>query len=92
MIGFRDTVDASMAETIFRVYASKRRAEVAPGVGNETDMFIIHPGGTIPLAAETVGELSTLYLDFMTSTEQNLRKGLSTLPLSIPHEETKGEA
>ena len=91
MIGFRHAGDASLAETIFRVYASKRRSEVAPGVGNETDMFIIHAGGTVALAEETMAELSTLYFDFMTSMQQNLRKRLSTLPLGGPGKEEKGE-
>ncbi len=34
----------SLEETLFRVYAAKRAAEVAPGVGVETDMVIISLG------------------------------------------------
>lgn len=33
-----------LAETFLLVYSAKRRAEIAPGVGNGTDMFIIGPG------------------------------------------------
>jgi hypothetical protein len=36
MIGFGHSAAAGVPETIFRVYASKRRAEVAPGVGQDT--------------------------------------------------------
>jgi 20S proteasome alpha/beta subunit len=91
MIGFRHAGDTSLAEAIFRVYASKRRAEVAPGVGDETDMFVIDAAGTHPLPVETLDELGNLYHDFMTSMQQNLRKRLSTLPLGIVNEEKKGE-
>ena len=34
------------SEALFLTYASKKRAEVAPGVGNETDMFIFDSSAT----------------------------------------------
>ncbi|HEV3073931.1 MAG TPA: hypothetical protein VHB47_05875 [Thermoanaerobaculia bacterium] len=34
---------ASAADTLFSVYSAKKRAEVAPGVGKATDMFVIGP-------------------------------------------------
>lgn len=50
------TCDKSFAETLLLVYSAKKRAEVAPGVGEDTDMFIIGPGlGTnIPVVGEHV--------------------------------------
>jgi len=36
------------------LYTAKRRAEVAPGVGSETDMFLIAPKGVVPLVATLV--------------------------------------
>jgi hypothetical protein len=37
----RHSKDASSAKTLWRTYTAKKRAEVAPGVGIETDMFVI---------------------------------------------------
>lgn len=44
MIDFGHSTKAQYHETVFRVYASKRRAEVAPGVGLDTDMAVISAG------------------------------------------------
>jgi hypothetical protein len=41
MVGFGHSPEAPYHTTVFRAYASKRRAEVAPGVGNDTDMAVI---------------------------------------------------
>ena len=89
MIGFRHSVSASLQETIFRVYASKRRAEVAPGVGHETDMFVIQSTGTTAVPAATLDELGTFYAAFSASSQQDLRAQLSTIQVSEPLEESK---
>ena len=89
MIGFRHAVSASVQETIFRVYASKRRAEVAPGVGHETDMFVVQSTGTTTIPQATLEELSTLFDEFSTSTQQDLEARLSTIPFSQPRKESR---
>jgi hypothetical protein len=45
MIGFQHTPKADYHQTVFRVYAAKRRAEVAPGVGLDTDVAVISTRG-----------------------------------------------
>lgn len=44
-------------------YVAKRRAEIAPGVGTETDMFTIgpNPGSLAPLVPEALEELPRIY-------------------------------
>jgi hypothetical protein len=37
------TYEKSFAETLLLVYSAKKQAEVAPGVGKDTDMFLIGP-------------------------------------------------
>lgn len=49
MIQLRQAPTHSLHETVFAVYASKRRAEVAPGVGPDTDMAIIDSTGILAL-------------------------------------------
>jgi 20S proteasome alpha/beta subunit len=89
MIGFRHATDCGLSETIFRVYASKRRAEVAPGVGNETDMSIIRSGGVTSVPPETIAVLATLYADFQATTEQTLKDRLRSLSVGSPVKEKK---
>jgi len=60
MIGFRHSPDATFEETMYRVFASKRRAEVTPGVGVETDMVVISPAGVQFLTEDQLGALDAL--------------------------------
>jgi hypothetical protein len=53
----------SMSETLMLVYTAKKRAEVAPGVGEKTDMVVIGPGlGSLTgVAAPVMKELEKTY-------------------------------
>lgn len=84
MIGFRHSVATSLQETAFRVYASKRRAEVAPGVGHETDMFVIQSTSTTAVPAAALDDLGRLYTEFLRSSQHDLRARLRTVPLIEP--------
>ena len=44
MMFARHSRDATVSQTLLRTLAAKKRAEVAPGVGAESDMFIIGSG------------------------------------------------
>jgi 20S proteasome alpha/beta subunit len=57
MIGFRHGSMDPLKDVLFRVFASKRRAELAPGVGHETDLAIISPQGVRHLSTNTLDEL-----------------------------------
>jgi ATP-dependent protease HslVU (ClpYQ) peptidase subunit len=66
MIGFGHSSFHGLFETIFTVYASKKRAEAAPGVGGNTDLCIISPDGEgfFLLSSEQLEKLETLYKEF----------------------------
>jgi len=81
MIGFRHSRLADYHETVFRVYASKRRAEVAPGVGQDIDMAVISSDDTHWLTDGELEQLSAIYEDFESSTSQTLRQKLSNFNL-----------
>src|ERR1700722_15759798 len=51
-------------QTLLLAYAAKKRAEVAPGVGEATDMFWIGPavGISFPVGDHVVGKLGEIYL------------------------------
>lgn len=54
---------ASVAETILLTYVAKKRSEVAPGVGKQTDMFVITPteAGRFYLMADQIELLDATY-------------------------------
>ena len=77
LIGFQHFAAAPLPETVFRVYASKRRAEVAPGVGVDTDMGLIAPGGIRWLSEEEKQGLRDIYDEHEASTSSSLQERLS---------------
>ena len=60
MIGFRHSSMDPLKDVLFRVFSSKRRAELAPGVGHETDLAVISPQGVRHLAEATLDELDRI--------------------------------
>jgi hypothetical protein len=49
VIGFGHAATQPVKDTIFRVLASKRRAELAPVVGRDTDLMVLGPSGAVRL-------------------------------------------
>jgi hypothetical protein len=84
MIGFRHSAAADFNETVFRVYASKRRSEVAPGVGIDTDMCTLSPAGVHWLTGEEKRKLEGFYEDFQKATTKHLREKLAEFKLGEP--------
>jgi hypothetical protein len=64
MIGFGHSPLRALNETVFSVYASKRRAEVAPGVGRDTDLALVLQDGVKFLPQSVLSELETVYQDY----------------------------
>jgi hypothetical protein len=81
MIGFRHSPTAGLRETVFRVYAAKRRAEVAPGVGLDTDVAIVSASGVRFLSVSTLEGLATLYDNYGKAAEAAQVKELGKLSL-----------
>jgi 20S proteasome alpha/beta subunit len=51
----------ALAQTVFAVYIAKRRAEVAPGVGTQTDLAIVSASGTRKLTPDELNMLEQNY-------------------------------
>lgn len=64
MIGFQHTSAAKLEETVFRVFAAKRRAEAAPGVGHELDLLIVDQMGCHRISEDALASLQTLYVEY----------------------------
>jgi hypothetical protein len=63
----RHTPHAKGADTLLRVYVAKKRAEVAPGVGEVTDMFSIGPqlGTANPIGQQIVDDIDRIYQELV---------------------------
>jgi ATP-dependent protease HslVU (ClpYQ) peptidase subunit len=81
MIAFGHSATAGYHETVYRAYAAKRRAEVAPGVGRDTDMAVISASGIHQLTDEEMGQLRSIYEDFESSSSNALKTKLSKFKL-----------
>ncbi len=83
MIGFHHSPGAPFKETLYRVYASKRRAEVAPGVGTEMDMAVISHAGIQALTEEQLRELEGIYNTIRADSQSVLDSHLSELVFDL---------
>jgi len=56
-----------IADSLLLTYTAKKRSEVAPGVGAETDMFLLGPGlGTYgPISDDVLEKLGSMYDDWI---------------------------
>ena len=61
MFFFRIFKSDSLATTLYNVYKAKRNAEVAVGVGEETDMGILTEQGMTPIDARQQQILREVY-------------------------------
>jgi len=57
----RQTPQSSLENTLFSVYSAKRSAEVAPGVGKETEMAVISSGEIQMCSDALMGALEKIY-------------------------------
>jgi hypothetical protein len=64
----------NIEEAINIVYAAKKAAEVAPGVGKETDISLITEGKVIDIDPEIISELSTIYDEARKSPIQEIKE------------------
>lgn len=61
LIGFGHSGVQDLNKTIFCTFAAKKRAEVAPGVGRDTDLFVITDSGIKELSRDEINILEEIY-------------------------------
>jgi hypothetical protein len=86
-VGFRHLHGVVMSQRArsaigtLNVYASKRRAEAAPGVGHYTDIAVIRDRGITYLTHEQLARVGELYADMYRPITDTLRKRLVGMQL-----------
>ncbi len=66
-----------LPEALFLAYSAKKHAEVAPGVGKETDMFFVGPGlgqRINPVGDHVMAELERIYLESRETIDKATKK------------------
>jgi len=76
MAGYVHSATADYKQTLFRVYAAKRGAEVAPGVGRDTEMAVISRDGLKRLSNDDLDRLALMFDGFRSITSAELQKQL----------------
>jgi 20S proteasome alpha/beta subunit len=74
------TSQSTLSDTLYRVFDAKRASEVAPGVGNETDIAIVDQGKIEHCSIATLESLETLFK----KTRDRVSPDTSKLDLSPP--------
>ena|SRR5271166_2577045 len=72
----KHTIQRALPETLRLLHWAKKRAEVAPGVGTGTDMFMIGPtlGSATMIGDHVLKKLEEIYEDTQKKTRQTLQK------------------
>jgi 20S proteasome alpha/beta subunit len=83
MIGFGHAAIQPVKDTVFHVFASKRRAELAPGVGRDTDLMVLRPGGAVHLSDKALAKLSGLYESYAASVVASAQEQISGWALDL---------
>jgi hypothetical protein len=74
------TPRTQIPKALLSMYTAKKRSEVAPGVGTETDFFVIYGlGGYAPLRSEIVDALQRAYEANIKETNQSLERAEKSL-------------
>lgn len=81
LIGFGHAASADYHETVFRAYVAKRRSEVAPGVGLDTDMAVISDAGIHWLTESELEQLREIHEEYERATSSDLRDRLADFRL-----------
>jgi len=80
-IGLDHTAERSLRESVFSVYAAKRRAEVAPGVGKHTDLAIILESGVTRASPPLLRRLEEVYAQYQRPLSREIRQAIGRLDL-----------
>ena len=84
MIGFSHAPNRPLHETVFRAFASKRRAEIAPGVGHTTDLWVIQAAGVTKLSVSTLEALDALYTEYALPAREELDRRIKDFDFTAP--------
>jgi 20S proteasome alpha/beta subunit len=79
LIGFGHIGTRTIAATLFAVYVAKRRAEVAPGVGTETDLEIITAEEIKRVDSARLTELGKLYQEYQKPASEEIVEKVNKL-------------
>jgi hypothetical protein len=77
MIGFGHAATQLVKDTIFHVFASMRRAELAPGVGRDTGLMVLSPSGAVRPPDKALAKLGELYDSYAASVVASAQEQVS---------------
>ena len=73
------SVSHGLAGALVAVYRAKKSAEVAPGVGPHTDMFIVTKNGTEPVGQDAVAAVDLQYTTYKAARDSLVASGVADL-------------
>lgn len=80
LVGLSQHLSMGLNETVFSVYAAKRAAEIAPGVGEATEMRIVTAAGVQSVSGAELAMLAPLYEQRTKPKLDELNAAIKNLP------------
>lgn len=86
--------ESPVPDTLLLTYLAKRRAEVAPGVGKDTDMFMIGPtlGSYTRIHQTVLDQLNKTYNQILAEENENLERGRKEIQQYVERLQQSAEA
>jgi hypothetical protein len=79
IIAHRYKISYDMEEAIYIAYSAKRTAEVAPGVGRETDICLVIPDQIIDVGSKIITEMSKIHSKIRKPIEDQIKESSNLL-------------
>jgi hypothetical protein len=87
MIGYSHSAAVPLRETVFHVFSSKRKAELAPGVGHDTDLMILDASGVAHVPKEAIRALDAINDEIAAAQSTDLHTKVTKLTLDLSSNE-----
>ena len=79
LIGLGQNTTDDIKKSVYQIYEAKRKAEVAQGVGRDTDVGIINAAGLRVLSEDEMASLSRIYSDKMSPQLEHIQEAIANL-------------
>ena len=91
LVGLQQNKDTDAKNTVCNVFFAKKHAEIAPGVGQSTDLHILHVKGSTSVSVETLNKLQEMFTKCSMQNKQYVNKEVKSLQIGESSDKQRGD-
>lgn len=91
LVGLQQNKNTDVKNTICNVFFAKKYAEIAPGVGQSTDLRILHMRGSTSITVEVLDKLQEMFKKCSTQNKQYIDREVESLDIGESNDEQRGD-